>query len=87
MLRAVTTPLVTVIQGTFSPVHPALPLIELSGFEVAAVTMPLLIVRHAGDPLQPKVPLTPDVGVEPVVVELQPQVALDGIITKRARPE
>jgi len=46
------------------------------------------MVKHGMDPaVHPNVPLTVEVGVELVVVEPQPQVALDGIITKRARPD
>ena len=55
---------------------------------LAAVTIPLVMVKHGMDPaVHPNVPLTVEVGVELVVVEPQPQVALDGIITKRARPD
>lgn len=86
-LNAVTTPFTTVMHGTFSPTHPALPLTPLRAAFEAAVMIPLVTVRQAEEPLHPKVPLTSEVGVELVVVEPQPQVALDGIITKRARPD
>ena len=85
-LSAVTTPFTTVMHGTLSPAHPALPLIPLSAVFDADVTIPLVMVKHGMDPaVHPNVPLTVD-GVR-LVVEPQPQFALEGIITKRARPD
>jgi len=52
----------------------------------AAVMIPLVTVMQAGAPLHPNVPFTVETGVV-LVVEPQPQVALEGIITKRARPD
>jgi len=46
---------------------------------------PSTTVMQAGSPLHPNVPLTVD-GVR-LVDEPQPQFALEGIITKRARPD
>jgi hypothetical protein len=78
-------PLVTVMHGTKFPEHPALPLTPEDDPLVAAVMTPSTTVMQAGSPLHPNVPLTVD-GVR-LVDEPQPQVALEGIITKRARPD